>query len=248
MIRPVLVVLAMSVALSSCTNPEMDKKFADLEARVKVIEDKGGAVGAAGQKPAAPPVNDEEEQAAGELFKAASAAVESMKYDEARAKLVELKDKYPNTRAAKASKRLDSELAVVGKDVPPDLKVAKWFQGKTDFKSGKATLVIFFEEWCPHCIREVPRLEGTFAKYKDKGLNMVGLTKVTKGATEEKVAAFVKDNKVTYPIGKEEGTATSELFGVQGIPAAAVVKDGKIVWRGHPAKLTDQMIEGWIGG
>ena len=37
----------------------------------------------------------------------------------------------------------------------------------------------------------------------------------------------------------------SQHFNVSGIPAAAVVKDGKIVWRGHPARLTDEMIQGW---
>lgn len=248
MIRIVTMALASSLALSGCANPELEKKVADLEARIKSIEDKGGA-GAAGAKAGAPGVNDADEQAAAEIFKAASAAVESMNYDEAKAKLNELKEKYPNTRAAKASKRLESELAVVGKDVPGDLKVAKWFtNNKTDLKSGKATLVVFFEEWCPHCKREVPKLEGTWTKYKDKGLNMVGLTKVTKSATDEKVDTFVKENKITYAVGKEEGQEASDMFGVQGIPAAAVVKDGKIVWRGHPAKLTDAMIEGWIGG
>jgi thiol-disulfide isomerase/thioredoxin len=247
MFRPVWMVVAGSLALSACSDPEMVKKVEDLEARIKAIEDKGGA-GAAAARPGAPPVNDADEQAAAEIFKAINEAVDASKYDEARTQLNQLKEKYPNTRAAKASKRLESELAVVGKDVPPNLAVAKWFNTKTDLKSGKATVVIFFEEWCPHCKREVPKLEGTWTKYKDKGLNMVGLTKVTKSATDEKVDAFIKDNNITYPVGKEEGQASSELFGVQGIPAAAAVKDGKIIWRGHPAKLTDQMVEGWIGG
>ena len=53
---------------------------------------------------------------------------------------------------------------------------------------------------------------------------------------------------VSYPIAKESGDALSKHFGVRGIPAAAMVKDGKVVWRGHPARLTDDMIEGWING
>ena len=46
-------------------------------------------------------------------------------------------------------------------------------------------------------------------------------------------------------MAKESGDA-SKAFGVSGIPAAAVVKDGKVVWRGHPGRLTEQMIESWI--
>lgn len=232
--------------LVACSNPETDKKVADLEARIAALEEKGKAPGAAAKPGAAPVAEDPGEQAAGELLKAANAAVEAMKYDEAKAKLTELHEKYPNTRANKASARLDSELAVVGKDAG-SLAVEKWYQGNVDLGKGKATLVVFFEEWCPHCKREVPKLEETWTKYKGEGLQMVGLTKLTREATDDKLMTFIKDNKVTYPIAKEQGTATSDLFGVKGIPAAAVVKGGKIVWRGHPAKLTDDMIKGFIG-
>jgi len=61
------------------------------------------------------------------------------------------------------------------------------------------------------------------------------------------VTAFLSEQKVTYPIAKEQGDSMSKAYGVKGIPAAAVVKDGKVVWRGHPAKLTDDMIKGWLG-
>ncbi len=43
----------------------------------------------------------------------------------------------------------------------------------------------------------------------------------------------------------ETGKLT-EYFNVSGIPAAAVVKDGKIVWRGHPIRLTDEMLKNWL--
>jgi hypothetical protein len=38
----------------------------------------------------------------------------------------------------------------------------------------------------------------------------------------------------------------SDYFAVSGIPAAAVIKDGKVVWRGHPGRLTDDMINAWL--
>jgi thiol-disulfide isomerase/thioredoxin len=111
---------------------------------------------------------------------------------------------------------------------------------------GKATLVVFWEVWCPHCRREVPNLQATYEKYNSKGLTVVGVTKITKSSTEEKVTEFIAENKLTYPIAKETGTLSSR-FGVRGIPAAAVVKDGKVVWRGHPARLSEDMYESWLG-
>ncbi len=74
---------------------------------------------------------------------------------------------------------------------------------------------------------------------------MVGLTKITRSATEEKVNEFIKENKLGYPTAKEGGDL-SKAFNVSGIPAAAVVKGGKIVWRGHPGRLNDDMIKGWL--
>ena len=82
-------------------------------------------------------------------------------------------------------------------------------------------------------------------KYKDQGLQVVALTKITRSSTEETVSKFIEDKKMTYPVAKEDGKA-SQYFGVAGIPAAAVVKDGKVIWRGHPANISEAMLKGWI--
>ncbi|MEO0604904.1 MAG: hypothetical protein AAF211_25960, partial [Myxococcota bacterium] len=86
-----------------------------------------------------------------------------------------------------------------------------------------------------------------YDKYRGKGLSMVGQTKMTRNITEDEVNSFIKDQKVTYPIAKEKGDSLSRHYGVRGIPAAAMVKDGKVVWRGHPARLTDDMIDKYLG-
>jgi thiol-disulfide isomerase/thioredoxin len=138
-----------------------------------------------------------------------------------------------------------AEIETVGKDSTP-LAVDKWFVGKTSMDEGKATVLVFWEVWCPHCQREVPKLQATYDKYKGSGLNMVGVTQVSNGKTDEEVASFLSEAKVTYPIAKT-GPDVPGHYNVSGIPAAAVVKDGKVVWRGHPAMLTDSLIEGWLG-
>ena len=76
-------------------------------------------------------------------------------------------------------------------------------------------------------------------------LNIVGLTKITKSSTEAKVTQFIETNGLQFPIAKERGDL-SQYFGVSGIPAAAVVKDGTIIWRGHPNGLNDALIQAWL--
>jgi len=229
-----------SLALGGCADPELAKRVDELEKEVAELKKNPPKAGAPQQ------ANAEQEQAAADLLKAASAHAEKMEYDQAKAKLAELKEKYGSTRAARAAARLDSELAVIGKDAG-SLEVEKWFQGDLASLEDGTTLLVFWEVWCPHCKREVPKLTETYQQYKPKGLNMVGLTKMTRDIKEEDVTSFLADNKVTYPIAKEKGSEMSKHFGVRGIPAAAVVKDGKVVWRGHPARLTDDMINTWLG-
>ena len=155
---------------------------------------------------------------------------------------------YAGTEAAKSAARMARELQVIGKPAPAEVNATQWYAGenvaKLDMSSG-TTLVVFFEEWCPHCKREVPKMEATYEKYAAKGLNLMACTKVTKSATDDKVRDFVAANNLQFPVFKENGQL-SEYFNVSGIPAAAVVKDGRIIWRGHPANISDAMIEGWL--
>lgn len=237
------------IGLTACADPATETRIADLETQVKDLQAKVTAIQAnpAAAKGAPAAVDAAGEAEAGELLRQATDLAGALKYDEAKAKLDELKSKYGASRAARSAGRLESELAVVGIDAG-DLEVENWFQGNANMNDGKATLLVFWETWCPHCRREVPKVQETFDKYNSQGLNLVALTKVTKSSTDEKVAEFAKENNLTYPIAKEKEGSMSNRFGVRGIPAAAVVKDGKVVWRGHPARLTDEMIQGWING
>lgn len=156
--------------------------------------------------------------------------------------------KYSGTEAAKKASRLNQELAVVGKAAPPQLTVEKWYKGdgeSIDLTADGVSLLVFWEEWCPHCKREVPKMQATYDKFHDDGLEVVALTKITKTSTEEKVTAFIETNSLEFPIAKERGDV-SRYFNVSGIPAAAVVKDGKVIWRGHPGQLNDSIIQGWL--
>ncbi len=231
------------VALMSCSDPELEKRVTDLEAKVTALESRGPA---APPGAAAPTASPEQEQAASALLKEATQAIDAMDYETAKTKVEALKKDYADTRAAKAVARIDQELQVIGKPASP-VTVEKWYQGTAADAEGKATLYVFWEVWCPHCRREVPKLSETYTKYKGQGLAVVGVTRQTKDVTDQQVTDFIAENKVTYPIAKDQGDTLSSYYGVRGIPAAAVVKDGKVVWRGHPAKMTDEMIASWLG-
>lgn len=234
--RSVLFALVAVTASTGCTDPQQQAKIEALETRVAALE----------ARPAGPVVaSKEDEIKAGEMLREVSEAMAKGDNDAAKAKAKELSAKYASTQAGKRVARLLPELEVLGKDAVP-LDAEQWFQGAAaDVENSKAQLYVFWELWCPHCKREVPKLEATYAKFKDSGLGMVGLTKMSRDTQEDDLNAFLTDNKVSYPVAKEDGKLSTH-YGVSGVPAAAMVKDGKVVWRGHPARLTDEMIQGWL--
>ena len=137
------------------------------------------------------------------------------------------------------SKREKEEEQIVGKNA--SLAVTEWVQGEDTLEAHEATLLVFFEEWCPHCKREVPKLQQKVDTYGEQGFGIIGVTQLTRNTPPAKMQKFLEGNGVKFAIAKDDGTM-SKHYGVSGVPAAAMVKDGKVVWRGHPANLNDAMI------
>ncbi len=223
----------------------LEKRIASLErtlnARFTALEQavaKGGSGGG---------VNQALENEARTAFNKINSLVQQNKYGDAKTEMAAFMTKYGSTNTAKQAGRLNAELSVIGKQAPTQWGIEKWFQGENDIDLGSdaTTLLVFWEVWCPHCKREVPKIEKIYNDYKDKGLQVVGLTKVNRSATEDGVKGFITEKQLTYPIAKEDGKLSAH-FGVSGVPAAAVVKNGKVVWRGHPVRLTPQMLESWL--
>jgi thiol-disulfide isomerase/thioredoxin len=75
--------------------------------------------------------------------------------------------------------------------------------GKTvslaDYK-GKVLIVDFWGTWCPPCRKEVPHFVELHKKYRDKGLEVVGINyeRVPKDQVNETIKKFVEENSVTY--------------------------------------------------
>lgn len=231
--------LALALALTGCVKKS---DYDALEARVKALEEKP-TVGAKAQ----PIANTPEDEAAKKLMEEAQAALGNGDYGTAKAKLQEVVDKYGTSRVAAAAKKQLPEVSLIGSDAKP-IEVEKWYQGKAALGDSEATLLVFWESWCPHCKKEMPKMPALADKWKPKGLNVVGLTKVTRSATDDSVTTFIKENSIDIPMAKEKGSAMSDAYAVTGIPAAAIVKDGKVVWRGHPARLDDATIEKILAG
>jgi thiol-disulfide isomerase/thioredoxin len=236
----------VSLLLTGCaTKSQSDAQ----EARIKALEDKVAAMEKTPGKggPAAAPVNSAEEEAAGKIMTEIQESMKANDYATAKTKLAALRSQYADTRAGKAGERMATEINLIDSPAAP-IEAEKWYQGNGEYSSSKATLLVFWEVWCPHCKKEIPELAQKEDALKAKGVQIVAMTKVTKSATDDKVMEFLKENKVKFPVGKEKDGSMSKAFAVSGIPAAALVKNGKVIWRGHPARLDDETLTKLLAG
>jgi len=187
------------------------------------------------------------EQAAMEQLSVINAMVTSGKAAEAKPALAKFMDEYGATKAAAHAQGLSRDLAAIGKATPATWQVDQWYQGdQAALTSGKATVVVFWETWCPHCRRAMPSLQKVYEQYRSQGLNVIGMTKLSRNSTEQAVRDFIAQNNIDYPMAKESG-ALSTYFGVSSIPASVVIQNGVVVWSGHPAAINGGMVESWLG-
>ena len=244
-----------ALLLGGCATEDQVKKLEDRIAMLeKKVDEQGSRPGA--RAPGGPPsaanapavVNSEEETAAQAALKELQDMASAGKIELLPTKISDFNTKYGSTTTAQRARKLLGELGVIGKDAPKELKVDKWFQGegKVNLASTKPIIYVFWEVWCPHCRKELPEMEsGVWKNFAPKGVEVVALTRITKGKTEDDVKQFISENHLTFPIAKESGDLAT-YFAVSGIPAAAVVKGGKVVWRGHPNGLTDDLLNGML--
>lgn len=132
---------------------------------------------------------------------------------------------------------------------------AKWIQGEPPkaFEPGKIYVFECWATWCGPCVAAIPHLNQLHQKYRDKGLRVHGMNVWEDG--EDKVAKFVKDkgDGMSYPVaytgrGSAFETEWLKAAGVQGIPHAFVVKEGKLLLATHPSQLTDSLVEALLAG
>lgn len=152
-------------------------------------------------------------------------------------------EKFGGSQNASLIEKMRHEIAVIGKPMPKDWELKYVFQGPPDGGLGNDGLqvLLFWEEWCPHCRLEAPRMQEMYESLSPLGVNMVGLTEVNGESTIEKVYAFLVEKELDYPV-IQVGSRLKNQFNVSGVPAAAIVADSQIVWRGHPARLTEELI------
>ena len=108
------------------------------------------------------------------------------------------------------------------------------YDGKTErlsdyIKPGKYTLVDFWASWCGPCMRQAAVLKDLYAKYHDKGLDIVGVAVWDEPAN---TLAAIKSHGLVWPNIINAQTVPTDLYGIMGIPCILLIgPDGTILSR-----------------
>jgi|SRR5262245_23554213 len=110
---------------------------------------------------------------------------------------------------------------------------------------GKVLLIDIWATWCGPCRQSIPHLVELAKEYKNKGVEIIGLTTERDDPDEQFVREFSAQLKINYPIGWANPTLESGLKNRRsGIPQTIIVgRDGKIKYHtvGFHPKLIPEM-------
>lgn len=115
-------------------------------------------------------------------------------------------------------------------------------------KPGRYTIVDFWASWCGPCMRQAKVLKELYAKYKDKGLDIVG---VAVWDEPENTLAAIKSHGLEWPNIINAQTVPTDLYGINAIPCILLINpEGVIVSRDKQGEEliqdVDKAMEGYV--
>jgi thiol-disulfide isomerase/thioredoxin len=132
----------------------------------------------------------------------------------------------------------------VGMSLPP-LSAEGWLNTAGPLTAedlrGNLVLVDFWSTDCPACVRAMPELAALRQRFREHGLQVVGLTFET-GDDVQRVKRFVAEQKIDWPIGYGAGFAF-EALGIEYRPTYVLYdRAGRGVWGGHSLYGADDAV------
>ncbi|MDQ1277079.1 MAG: hypothetical protein QG555_118 [Thermodesulfobacteriota bacterium] len=102
----------------------------------------------------------------------------------------------------------------------------------------KTVLLIFSTTWCPSCRTELPHFKQIYQTYSQRGLEMAY---IDIQESRDKVARFAAKYQLPYRILLDEKGDVASAYGIMGVPAMILIKDGVVVTRNY--RLVDGTLQ-----
>lgn len=105
---------------------------------------------------------------------------------------------------------------------------------------GKVVLVNFWASWCKPCTTEMPAMQTTYDKLRDKGFVVLAINELE---DEAKVREHIKQYSHTFPVLLDRDNKVANQFGVFGLPVSVFIDEKGVVQEYiKGGLLTEQLI------
>lgn len=105
---------------------------------------------------------------------------------------------------------------------------------------GRVVLVNFWAAWCAPCAQEIPQFVAMQNKYRDQGLQVVG---VSVEDMESELRAFCAKNHVNYPVVRGDQTVADSFGGVLGLPTTVLIDKDGAIYKKYPGATDFAVLE-----
>ena len=149
--------------------------------------------------------------------------------EKAKKLLRQVAENGPKREAARAKGQL-TIMEALGKPVAIAFESVDGRKVDLTSMKGKVVLIDFWATWCGPCVAELPNVKKTYAKYHEKGFEIVG---ISLDQSKDKLIKFVGKEKMPWPQhfdGQGWKNEFAVKYGIQGIPAMWLIdKKGNLV-------------------
>ena len=126
--------------------------------------------------------------------------------------------------------------AAQGAAAPNFVGITNWFNSpplSMNSLRGKVVLVDFWTYGCVNCVNTLPHVTQLYAKYRDRGLVVVGVhtPEFPFERSAANVQAALKRHGISYPVAQDNDSQTWNAYGNQYWPSQYIVdQNGRIVF------------------
>jgi len=91
---------------------------------------------------------------------------------------------------------------------------------------GKIVLVNFWATWCKPCTTEMPAMQASYDKLRDKGFVVLAVNELE---DDEKVKEHIRSYGHTFPVLMDRDNRVANMYGVYGLPVSVFIDEAGIV-------------------
>lgn len=97
--------------------------------------------------------------------------------------------------------------------------------------SGKPTILFFWTTWCPHCRKEIKKLNEMYPQMKKEGINVFA---VNAGEADYKVHNFFISYALSFEVLLDKNGAAADKYNLLGVPTYVFIdKSGRLISDTH---------------